>query len=441
MLKQAKKGLFLATALFIYLNGQAQETTGIKFEEGKSWEELKVKAKQEHKYIFLDAYATWCGPCKKMDREVYVNEGLGTYMNANFISAKVQIDSSAKDNEEIKSNYAFAKKISTDYKIAVVPSFLFFDSEGNLIHRNEGYYQLEGFKQVCEIAADPSKNDKAIRDNFYRGKLRGSELLEFGKRLKHFKNDALALEVAKKYRVTVLDQKEPKEALNKDILEVFKYFPEVYSRRDALIRYIFQHQKEADQLMASPGYSKGLVDYYVRKEMIFPKIQDENGKPIFKTPYWNNIEKEIAKEWDEKIAKRTIIKGKIWYYAKKKDYSNWVKYELEQVELNGVPSKEDVWGVAGLNDMVFSVIFKYSTDPYALKKASEYMAILIKYDPTSHANMDTYANVLYKSGQKEKALELERKALKLAELENSKEDVNIYTEVIKKMEKNIPTWN
>ncbi len=36
----------------------------IHFENGLSWEQIKEKAKAEHKYIFVDCYATWCGPCK-----------------------------------------------------------------------------------------------------------------------------------------------------------------------------------------------------------------------------------------------------------------------------------------------------------------------------------------------------------------------------------------
>jgi thiol:disulfide interchange protein len=43
---------------------------GINFENNLSWEQVKEKAKAENKYIFVDCYATWCGPCKAMDKEV-----------------------------------------------------------------------------------------------------------------------------------------------------------------------------------------------------------------------------------------------------------------------------------------------------------------------------------------------------------------------------------
>ena len=51
-----------------------EEGKGIKGITGLFWEQIKQKAKQENKYIFIDAYTTWCGPCKMMDEYVYAND-------------------------------------------------------------------------------------------------------------------------------------------------------------------------------------------------------------------------------------------------------------------------------------------------------------------------------------------------------------------------------
>lgn len=36
-----------------------------------SLEEAITKAQAEDKYIFIDVYTTWCGPCKKLDRVTF----------------------------------------------------------------------------------------------------------------------------------------------------------------------------------------------------------------------------------------------------------------------------------------------------------------------------------------------------------------------------------
>src|SRR5260221_8961830 len=114
------------------LDTATSEDRRILFEPGLSWEQVKTKAKAENKYIFVDCYATWCGPCKLMDKEVYPNDTVATYINEKFIAVKLQLDSSKQDNENVKSWYATARKIGEEYEITGYPTFLFFTPDGKL---------------------------------------------------------------------------------------------------------------------------------------------------------------------------------------------------------------------------------------------------------------------------------------------------------------------
>src|ERR1700744_5232469 len=71
---------------------------GIHFETGKTWDQVLAKAKSEKKYIFVDCYATWCGPCKMMDRDIYPKDSVGNYMNSRYVSVKVQMDKTTMDD-------------------------------------------------------------------------------------------------------------------------------------------------------------------------------------------------------------------------------------------------------------------------------------------------------------------------------------------------------
>src|SRR5205807_219920 len=91
------KRLLCSLIMYLPLLILAQENTGIKWTEGLTWEQVKEKAKKENKYIFLDCFATWCGPCKLMDKEIYTNDTVGSYFNDKFISVKVQMDKAKND--------------------------------------------------------------------------------------------------------------------------------------------------------------------------------------------------------------------------------------------------------------------------------------------------------------------------------------------------------
>lgn len=99
---------------------------GISFFEG-SLEEAKKEAKQNKKYLFVDVYATWCGPCKLLKRNTFSDAEVGTYFNENFVSKMV-------DGERGEGLELVRK-----HPIAGYPTMFVFDSEGNLKGKVVGY--------------------------------------------------------------------------------------------------------------------------------------------------------------------------------------------------------------------------------------------------------------------------------------------------------------
>ena len=60
--------------------------TGIKWSQGLNWKQVLQKAQKENKYVFVDCYATWCVPCKKMDKQAYTNDTVGNFFNEKIIA-------------------------------------------------------------------------------------------------------------------------------------------------------------------------------------------------------------------------------------------------------------------------------------------------------------------------------------------------------------------
>lgn len=111
----------------VQLTGQ-----GIEFFEG-TWEEAKAKAKAEDKIIFVDAYASWCGPCKRMAKNVFTQPKVGTFHNNNFINLKLDME----------------KRQSDDFKragfgVSAYPTLFYIDYTGELLQRAVGGQDVNG---------------------------------------------------------------------------------------------------------------------------------------------------------------------------------------------------------------------------------------------------------------------------------------------------------
>jgi len=86
------------------------------------------QAKKEHKYILADVYTDWCGWCKKLDKDVFTNSDVVSYLQKDFICVKVN----AEDPKE-------GSTVARTYKVNGFPCALVFSPEGKLIGKVDGY--------------------------------------------------------------------------------------------------------------------------------------------------------------------------------------------------------------------------------------------------------------------------------------------------------------
>lgn len=120
------KKMFVLLCMVLFA-GATLFAQGIRFESG-SWDEALAKAKAENKLLFVDVYTSWCGPCKRMAREVFTRDKVGAYYNSNFVN--YQLDAEKGVGPEVKERYG----------VEAYPTFLFLDGDGKLICKLVGYY-------------------------------------------------------------------------------------------------------------------------------------------------------------------------------------------------------------------------------------------------------------------------------------------------------------
>jgi len=112
-----------------------------------SFAEGSALAKQEHKYVLVDVYTDWCGWCKRLDKDVFPNAKVVSYLQKDFICVKVN----AEDPKE-------GKALADTHKVTGYPCALVFSPEGKLIGRVEGYETPRAYiSTLKKITADAGK--------------------------------------------------------------------------------------------------------------------------------------------------------------------------------------------------------------------------------------------------------------------------------------------
>ena len=110
---------------------------GVNF-ESLTMQQLMDRSARENKPIFIDVYATWCGPCKYMANNVFTQKKVGDYFNSAFVNAKFD----AEKGEGIE--------VARKYGVKAYPTFLILDSKGNEIARIVGGANADDFLKMVQ---------------------------------------------------------------------------------------------------------------------------------------------------------------------------------------------------------------------------------------------------------------------------------------------------
>ncbi|MBR2154407.1 MAG: thioredoxin family protein [Bacteroidaceae bacterium] len=143
----------LTTTLLALLSAVTLMAQGIAFEpEGTTLEQASARAKAQKKLIFLDCYTQWCGPCKKMARDVFPMAEVGTFMNPKFVSIKIDMES------------AYGAPLAKKLQITAYPTFIIFNADAQEIGRFLGGSPADEFmKKVEEKSKDNSSSQLQAR--------------------------------------------------------------------------------------------------------------------------------------------------------------------------------------------------------------------------------------------------------------------------------------
>jgi thiol-disulfide isomerase/thioredoxin len=395
------KYLFSVLVLVLCFHVFAQDRS-IEFETKLSFSELVQKAKNENKLLFIDAYTTWCGPCKWMAKNMFTKNEIADYYNLNFINAKFDMEK----GEGIE----LAKK----FQVLCYPNLLFIDGNGELVHRTGGAAQfVENYIQFGEIA----KNDEA----------RFSTLL---KKYESNKNDS-------KFLANFID------AIAATCLP-YEEFVSIYfslQKDEDLVsdlnwymlgRYMNSHKnREFKYLIANiEKFEKAFTKEEVH-EIIEKILINSAQKLIFSESFSKEKLAELKSEIEAlnfENKKRVIFKINIMEHEKDGDSDAMFDYVVKE--------GDKFLDMSQYNSISWS-IFEKSTNEKHLNKAAEWMkALTVTEDGKTWENLDTYASLLFKLKDKKRAKIVALEAIEIAKKSQvPQEDYKATEELILKIDK------
>lgn len=139
----------LILLLFAIATLSLQTTSGqIRFSE-MSIQAGITTAKEKGKFLFVDTYAEWCIPCKKM-KTVFADKDVAAYFNDHYINIRINMDTP-------RGKETYAK-----YDVVFLPTMMIFDGEGIIKYKTD---KLMSAQELLNIGIQANVEGVYLGDN------------------------------------------------------------------------------------------------------------------------------------------------------------------------------------------------------------------------------------------------------------------------------------
>ena len=289
------KKILLVIIFSISFTLYAQE--GIKF-QNTTFKEILAKAKSEKKLIFLDAFASWCGPCKMMEKNIFPLKSVSDYYNANFINARFDMEKGE------------GREIAMKYAVRSYPTYLFLNGDGELVMKNYGYMGEQDFLTIAKEANDPKLKNSSYKELFEKGEMNPDFLMNMMKQ--YAESD---YELAKKVSERYFSVKK-NDALSKEELGLLLYF--LKSPNDANYAVFVQRKGEMEKLFSPEIYKQ--FDVNIKISQVMEKSLDLKTGQINDNYFYQTAIPLVGKD----DAETALNRMKVIYYP---NTGNFIEYE------------------------------------------------------------------------------------------------------------------
>ncbi len=363
---------------------------GVMFIDNDLTKAMDEAGKQE-KIIFVDAYTTWCGPCKMMDRNTFSDPAVGAFFNENFVNLKLDMEKG--------DGIDFAHK----YEVRAFPSFLFLNAEGAVLFRSMGYRPPANFLEVAHEAIMPDKHLAAMQEAYESGEMTPDALYRYSLSLLDL-SDSKGREAGEAWLATQQTWSTPQGL--RLVSRLVEQYDDPYYRYVVEKRHLFIRE-----------FGEQNVDGFLNQQItrhFFSQADRLSLSEVRKVYHGTFPSSKAGQLYDEFEMKHYEEIGDLEKYA-----------QLAQAFMKKYPNL--TWN--RLNDIAWS-FYELIDDPKALKQATKWALKSVKKDSNAFNN-DTAAALYYKQGNKKQALKYAERAIALAKANS--EDYSETAELLEKI--------
>ncbi|PPK85096.1 tetratricopeptide repeat protein [Neolewinella xylanilytica] len=367
--------LFLSFCSF-GLSGQ--QATGVAFQRA-AFADLLAQAQREEKLLFIDAYTTWCGPCKMMDAKVFPDTAVAEVFNGRFINAKFDMEQGE------------GKALAERYSVAAYPTYLFVNGEGELVHKAVGYIPKSALLELADVAiSDQSLG--AMKERYEAGDRSPDFVSHYARTLTTNYEQAQADRVIGEYLEGAADWSAPE-----NVSLILDSPGELGGSR---MNFLISHAGEVAKTSGDRVYGvieRALVNDYHRSNRKRSLVAPEEIQPYFEAQA-------------PALTDRLLPRYAMMFYQRQNDMPAYLSLAADYY--GKFPSSD----YAELNTLAWN-FYEHSSDTEQLTKAIEWAKKSVELRPY-YPNLDTLAWLYHKTGQMDKAKSTARLAIEYAKAES-----------------------
>jgi thiol-disulfide isomerase/thioredoxin len=347
----------------------------------KPWGEILAMAKKEKKTIFLDAYTSWCGPCKWMAANMFTNDSVADYYNRAFLCAHFDMEK----GEGIE--------LAKTYQVRAYPTLLFINPEGEMVHKRVGApRQVSDYLSMGKTALTPGEGYAAYDKRYAAGERDPSFMVGY---LERRQGAYLPLNEPLTQYFSTQKESDLQSRTNWEI--IFKYLNDPES---PTFGYFFNHRTSYSKL-----YTYDSVDLKIMNVFTQSLVSSVRGKN-FSDSVYEKAKQKIRLTGYENAGKVFLMSDLSIYQGEK--------------FLNAAYEGMDTWfgkDPAMLSRIAVTVANYPGAEKKHLDKAGAWARRSVELKNSAEYN-DACAGVLFKLGEKEEAIRYARNAVALAKNEN-----------------------